>query len=145
MLSLGRGRKKKTVGVDLGSGYIKVAVIDHGKEFPQIEQLAMRPIDGEAIVDGDIVEPGLVVELLATLFEDEQIAARDVVVGVGGRDVIIKLIRMDRMDESEGWTEWMSPRLERSFPGKPSSTFRSRWTTSSSTSRSRIRTARASR
>jgi len=101
MLSLGRGRKKKTVGVDLGSGYIKVAVIDHGKEFPQIEQLAMRPIDAEAIVDGDIVEPGLVVELLATLFEEEDISARDVVAGVGGRDVIIKLIRMDRMDESE--------------------------------------------
>jgi len=101
MLSLGRGRKKKTVGVDLGSGYVKVAVIDHGKEFPQIEQLAMRPIDGAAIVDGDIVEPGLVVELLTALFDEEQISARDVVAGVGGRDVIIKLIRMDRMDESE--------------------------------------------
>ncbi len=101
MLSFGLGRKKKTVGVDLGSGYIKVAVIDHGKDLPQMEQLAVRPIEGEAIVDGDIVEPGFVVELLSELFASEQITARDVVASVGGRDVIIKLIRMDRMDETE--------------------------------------------
>ena len=101
MPSFGLGRRKKTVGVDLGSGFIKVAVIDHAKDVPQIEQLAMRPIEGEAILDGEIVEPGLVVELLAGLFEEEQIAARDVVASVGGRDVIIKLIRMDRMDEAE--------------------------------------------
>ena len=62
MLSLGLGRNKKTVGVDLGSGYVKVAVMDHGKEIPQIEKIAMCPIEGHAIVDGEIVEPGLVVE-----------------------------------------------------------------------------------
>ncbi len=101
MLSLGHGRKKKTVGVDLGSGYIKVAVMDHGKEIPQIEKIAMRPIEGDAIVDGEIVEPGLVVDALASLFEEEGITERNVVAGVGGRDVIIKLIRMDRMDESQ--------------------------------------------
>ncbi len=101
MLSLGLGRKKKTVGVDLGSGYIKVAVMDHGKEIPQIETLAMRPIEGDAIVDGEIVEPELVVEALVSLFEEEGITERNVVAGVGGRDVIIKLIRMDRMDESQ--------------------------------------------
>ena len=101
MLSLGLGRKKKTVGVDLGSGYIKVAVIDHSKELPQIEKLAIRAIEGDAIVDGDIAQPGLVVELLSGLFEEEQITVRDVVAGVGGRDVIIKLIRMERMDETE--------------------------------------------
>jgi len=102
MLSrLGLGRNKKTVGVDLGSGYIKVAVMDHGKEIPQIEKIAMRPIEGDAIVDGEIVEPGLVVEALSSLFEEEGITERNVVAGVGGRDVIIKLIRMDRMDESQ--------------------------------------------
>lgn len=98
---LGRKKKKKTVGLDIGSGYIKVSVIDHSKDLPQLERVAVSPVEGDAIVEGDIVDPGLVADTIAATFEREEIDEREVVTAVGGRDVIIKLIKMDRMDEDE--------------------------------------------
>ncbi len=101
MLPFGFGRRKTTVGLDVGSGFIKAAVIDHSKDTPQLEKIAVSPIEGDAIVDGDIVDPGLVADAISSMFEREGIDQRDVVIGVGGRDVIIKLIKMDRMEEEE--------------------------------------------
>ncbi|MDX1394845.1 MAG: type IV pilus assembly protein PilM [Gemmatimonadota bacterium] len=101
MRPFGFGRKKTTVGLDVGSGYIKAAVIDHSKDAPQLEKIAVSPLEGDAIVDGDIVDPGLVADAISSMFEREKIDQRDVVIGVGGRDVIIKLIKMDRMEEEE--------------------------------------------
>jgi type IV pilus assembly protein PilM len=101
MRSFGFGRRKTTVGLDIGSGFIKAAVIDHSKDAPQLEKIAVSPLEGDAIVDGDIVDPGLVADAISSMFEREKIDQRDVVIGVGGRDVIIKLIKMDRMEEDE--------------------------------------------
>lgn len=101
MSLFGFGRKRKTVGLDIGSGLIKVAVIDHGKDLPQLERVAISPVEGDAIVEGDIVDPGLVADTIATTFEREGIEERDVIAAVGGRDVIIKPIKMDRMEEEE--------------------------------------------
>lgn len=101
MLSFGFGRSKTTVGLDIGSGLIKVAVVDHSKDAPQLEKVAIRPVEGDAIVEGDIVDPGLVADTIAATFDQEEIGEREVVIAVGGRDVIIKLIQMDRMEEAE--------------------------------------------
>ena len=101
MLPFGLGRRKATVGLDIGSGYLKAAVVDHSKDLPQLERVAVAPVEGDAIVDGDVVDPGLVADTIADLFQREGIDRNDVTIGVGGRDVIIKLIKMDRMDESE--------------------------------------------
>jgi type IV pilus assembly protein PilM len=101
MLPFGLGRRKSTVGLDVGSGFLKASVIDHSKDIPQLEKVAVSPIEGDAIVDGDIVDPGLVADAISSMFEREKIDQRDVSIGVGGRDVIIKLIKMDRMDEEE--------------------------------------------
>lgn len=101
MLPFGLSRKKTTVGLDVGSGFIKAAVIDHSKDLPQVAKVAVAPIEGDAIVDGDIVDPGLVSDAIQSMFDRQGIDQRDVAIGVGGRDVIIKLIKMDRMDEAE--------------------------------------------
>ncbi len=101
MSLFGLGRRKSSVGLDIGSGYVKAAVLDHSKDVPQLERVAISPIEGDAIVDGDVVDPGLVADTISSMFEREGIEHRHVAIGVGGRDVIIKLIRMDRMEEAE--------------------------------------------
>ena len=35
------GRKKTTVGLDIGSGLVKVAVIDHSKSTPELIKVAI--------------------------------------------------------------------------------------------------------
>jgi len=101
MTPFGLRRRKRSIGLDIGSGYLKVAVVDHSSGEPLIERLVLRPLGADAIVEGEIMDPGLVARSLDALFVDEGITERDVVVSVGGRDVIIKPIQMDRMKKSD--------------------------------------------
>ncbi len=95
------GRKKRTVGLDIGSGYIKVVVIDHGKGRPKIVKAAATPLVADAIVEGEVMDPTLVASTIRSLFETAGIKDKRIVTAVGGRDVIIKRIQMDRMKESQ--------------------------------------------
>jgi type IV pilus assembly protein PilM len=101
MARFGFGRKRRTVGLDIGSGFLKVAVIDHSGGGPAVEKLVVHQLGGDAIVEGDVMDPGLVAETIDALFVEEGIHDRDVVASVGGRDVIIKPIQMDRMKKDD--------------------------------------------
>jgi type IV pilus assembly protein PilM len=61
----------------------------------------MRPLAPDAIVEGEIMDYGLVSDTIGGLFKDLGIKAQNVVTSVGGHDVIIKKIEMDRMKESD--------------------------------------------
>ena len=101
MTPFGFGRKRRSVGLDIGSGFVKVAVVDHSGSEPLVERLIVRPLSADAIVEGEIMDPGLVAHTVDTVFDEEGVSQRDVVVSVGGRDVIIKPIQMDRMKKSD--------------------------------------------
>ncbi len=95
------GKNKKTVGLDIGSGFIKLVEVDHSGDQPEVSRVAMRALAQDAIVEGEVMDPGLVAETIAALLEDLDIKSKDVVTAVGGHDVIIKKIEMDRMRESD--------------------------------------------
>jgi type IV pilus assembly protein PilM len=61
----------------------------------------MRPLLPDAIVEGEIMDYGLVSEAVQGLFQDMGLKAADVVTAIGGHDVIIKKIEMDRMKEAD--------------------------------------------
>ncbi len=98
---MGLGRRKRTVGLDIGSGYVKLVVMDHGKGRPRIVKAAATPLVADAIVEGDVMDPTLVASTIRSLFETAGVKEKRVVTAVGGRDVIIKRIQMDRMKESD--------------------------------------------
>ena len=58
------GRGKTTVGLDIGSGLIKVAVIDHSRSEPELIRVAVVPLLADAIVEGEIMDPGIVAEAI---------------------------------------------------------------------------------
>ena len=101
MALFGFGRKTRSVGLDVGSGYIKVAVVDHSGPLPVVDRLVVQQLGADAIVEGEIMDPGLVASTIASMFTDHGITLRDVTVSVGGRDVIIKPIQMDRMSKQD--------------------------------------------
>ncbi|HEY4101024.1 MAG TPA: type IV pilus assembly protein PilM [Gemmatimonadales bacterium] len=94
-------RSRSTVGLDIGSGYIKAVIINHASGQPVLEKVALARVADDAIVEGEVMDPTLVAEAVRKLLDDTQVKAKEVVVGVGGRDVIIKKIQMDRMKDAE--------------------------------------------
>ncbi|HET8769980.1 MAG TPA: type IV pilus assembly protein PilM [Gemmatimonadaceae bacterium] len=95
------GRKKTTVGLDIGSGLIKVAVVDHSKSQPELVRVAITPLLADAIVEGEIMDPGIVADAITACLQDAGVAGKDVVTAVGGRDVIIKKIQIERVKEQQ--------------------------------------------
>jgi len=95
------GQKKTSVGLDVGSGFIKLIEVDHSGDQPEVVRLAMRPLLPDAIVEGEVMDPGLVADTIRDLVAEAGLKSREVVTAVGGHDVIIKKIEMDRMNASD--------------------------------------------
>lgn len=95
-------RRKTTVGLDIGSGLVKVAVIEHGRE-PELVRLAITPLNADAIVDGEVMDPGVVAEAVQGALQQAGVSVRgkNIVTAVGGRDVIIKKIQIERVKEAQ--------------------------------------------
>jgi type IV pilus assembly protein PilM len=95
------GRNATTVGLDIGSGLIKLVAISHASGGPVLTKVAFTSVMNDAIVEGEVMDPAIVAEAIKQLMASAGIKAKKVVVAVGGRDVIIKKITMDRMKEAE--------------------------------------------
>ncbi len=95
------GRKRSSIGLDIGSGFVKVVEVDHSGDQPEVSRVAMRPLLPDAIVEGEIMDYGLVSDSVMSLFQDIGMTGADVVTAIGGHDVIIKKIEMDRMKEAD--------------------------------------------
>jgi type IV pilus assembly protein PilM len=95
------GRNTTTVGLDIGSGLIKLVAISHASGGPVLTKVAFTSVMNDAIVDGEIMDPAIVAEAIKGLMASAGIKTKKVVTAIGGRDVIIKKIAMDRMKEAE--------------------------------------------
>jgi len=95
-------RKKKTaVGLDIGSGLVKVAVIDHSGAEPELVRVAMAPLLADAIVEGEVMDPAIVSDAIRACLSAAEVNPTAVATAVGGRDVIVKKITIDRVKESQ--------------------------------------------
>jgi type IV pilus assembly protein PilM len=95
------GRSKVTAGLDIGSGFVKLVVVDHSRGDPEIIKIATSPLVPDAIVEGEVMDPVLVAETIRAVMENAGFSGKEVVAAVGGHDVIIKKIQMDRMGPEE--------------------------------------------
>jgi len=109
------GRSKTTVGLDIGSGLIKVAVIDHSKKTPELVRVTVTPLLADAIVEGEVMDPAIVGDAIKSAIAAAGIKTDKVVTAVGGRDVIIKKISIERVKESQA-RELMRWEAERHVP-----------------------------
>ena len=77
------GRSKVSAGLDIGSGFVKLVVIDHSKPEPEIVQVATSPLVPDAIVEGEIMDPVLVTDTIRSLVESAGLKKAEVVSAVG--------------------------------------------------------------
>jgi type IV pilus assembly protein PilM len=96
-------RSKNLVGLDIGSSSIKVVELkDLGKgKGYHLVNASLQSLSSEAIVDGAIMDSGLVVEALQQCFGARNIKASDCAIALSGHSVIIKRISLPVMSEEE--------------------------------------------
>jgi type IV pilus assembly protein PilM len=95
------GRPKQTVGLDIGSGLVKAVVLDHGGSVPELVRAVVTPLADDAIVEGEVMDPALVVDAVRATVAAAGVPKAPVAVAVGGRDVIVKRIRAPRARGAE--------------------------------------------
>ena len=95
------GQKKSSVGLDIGSGFVKLIEVDHSGDQPEVTRIATRPLLPDAIVEGEVMDPALVSDTVRDLIAEVGVKGDNLVTAVGGHDVIIKKIEMDRMSEND--------------------------------------------
>jgi type IV pilus assembly protein PilM len=89
------------VGLDIGSGLIKVVVMDHARGVPELVKVSVTPLLPDAIVEGEVMDPGLVADAIQRAMGAADTKATQVVTAVGGRDVIIKRLQTERVKEQQ--------------------------------------------
>src|SRR4030042_1497265 len=97
---LGRGRSP--VGLDIGSGYLKVVQLKDTKGGYELEIFDMLPLPPELIVDGAIIDSLRLADSLKELIRKAKIKTKDVTVGLAGHSsVIVKRVSLPEMSEEE--------------------------------------------
>jgi type IV pilus assembly protein PilM len=89
------------VGVDIGSSSIKVCQVKESRKGRSLHKLAYAALPPQTIVDGHIMNAGVVTETLARLFADNQIKQKNVAISVSGQSVIIRKITVPMMTPAE--------------------------------------------
>ncbi|MFO0071179.1 MAG: type IV pilus biogenesis protein PilM, partial [Gemmatimonas sp.] len=109
------GRKQLTVGLDVGSGLVKAVVIDHSGPVPELAKVVITPLADTAIVEGEVMDHGIVADAIRQTIAATGAKTKYVVAAVGGRDVIVKKIQMERVKEQQA-RELMRGEAEQHVP-----------------------------
>lgn len=95
------GRRRQTLGLDIGSGFVKAVVIDHGGPEPELTRVVLTPVPDSAIVEGEVMDHEAVADAVRETIVATGARTAHVVAAVGGRDVIIKKISVERMKPAQ--------------------------------------------
>jgi len=99
---------KLAVGLDIGSGSIKVCWLKQAKRTYSLQAFGMVQLPPEAIVDGALMNSTAVVDGIQELFAAQKIKHKEVATSVSGHSVIIKKINLPQMtpEELEESIQW---------------------------------------
>src|SRR5215472_6365240 len=92
---------RNLVGVDIGASSIKVVQLREARKKLQIARWGWSPLPAQTIIDGHVMNSGVVAEALARVFSAGKIQQRDVAIGVYGQSVIVRKITVPMMTAAE--------------------------------------------
>ncbi len=93
---------KGTIGLDIGSSYIKAIQLNETRSGYELALFDMMPISPELIVESSIIDAIRLTESLKELIKKAKIKAKSAVISISGHSsVIIKRISLPEMSEEE--------------------------------------------
>ena len=94
--------KRGTIGLDIGSRYLKLAQLNAGREGYELSLFSMMPLEKDVISDGLVLNKSKLVSALKALFNQAGVKKSDVAIGLSGHSsVITKVIKVPRITEEE--------------------------------------------
>jgi type IV pilus assembly protein PilM len=94
-------RAKSLVGLDIGSSAVKAVELKPAGKAYKVSAFGTEPVPPDSIVDGAIIDGGVVAEAIRKLFGGRGIKTKDVAASLSGNAVIVKKITLPVMTESE--------------------------------------------
>ena len=95
------GRSKSVVGLDVGSSAVKAVELKAVGKSYKVVAFGNEPIPPDSIVDGAIIDGGVVSDAIRRLFEQRGIKTKDVAASLSGSAVIVKKITLPLMTDAE--------------------------------------------
>lgn len=92
---------KNLVGVDIGASSIKVCQVKETRKGPVVMRLGYAALPPQTIVDGQVMDAGVVVATLKRVFSEAKIREKNVALSVSGQTVIIRKISVPMMTPAE--------------------------------------------
>ncbi len=94
--------KKDTVGLDIGSSYLKVVQLKEKKGSYDLDAFDILPLPPELIVEGSIIDSLRLVECITEILKKAKVKSKNCVIGIAGHtSVIIKPITLPEMGDEE--------------------------------------------
>ena len=94
-------RTKSLVGLDIGSSAVKAVELKAVGTAFKVVAVGSEPVPPDSIVDGAIIDGGVVSEAIKRVFESNGIKTKDVAASLSGNAVIVKKITLPLMSEAE--------------------------------------------
>ena len=94
-------RKKPLVGLDIGSSAVKAVELRHTPGGYKVAAIGSEPVPPDSIVDGAIMDGGVVANVIRQVFEKNGIKAKGVVASLSANAVIVKKVTLPLMNEEE--------------------------------------------
>lgn len=95
------GKKGFSVGLDIGTDAVKMVQLLKKKNEVELISFGSSPFPPEAISDGVIIDANSIVEAITKVIAESNTKIKEVNVGLSGRSVIVKKIKMPLMTEEE--------------------------------------------
>jgi type IV pilus assembly protein PilM len=97
------GRSKGIIGLDIGSHAVKLVAMkpQRGDHPYQLTHFGVAELPSESIVEGAVVRPGDVAQVIRDLLNNNKIKGSRIATAVSGHAVIVRRVTMPRMDEDE--------------------------------------------
>jgi type IV pilus assembly protein PilM len=93
---------KDSIGLDIGSSYIKAVKLKEAKGGYELELFHVHPLPPELIVDGSIIDSLRLLDSLKEMIKTAGIKTKNAVIAISGHSsVIIKRISLPEMTEEE--------------------------------------------
>ena len=89
------------VGLDIGSSAVRAVQVKQGRQGAALERVGQVVLPDGSVRNGEIVQPGVVVDAIKQLWRSAKLKGRKVSVGLANQQVVVRRLDLPWMPESE--------------------------------------------